>query len=246
MWERALAEHMPGGEIRAYDITDSTNAQAKQWARQGAPHGAMVIADRQTAGRGRLGREFVSPEKAGVYMTVVLWPGAQAMPLLTCAAAVAVCQAIEALSPVRPGIKWVNDLFVNERKVCGILAEAVSAPSGDAGAVVGIGVNLCAAALPDGLRGIAGDIGADIARDELAVRIWENLLRWVENASDGQLMQEYRARSFLPGREVQYQQNGEWHAARAVGIGDAGELLVQDAQGHTHVLRAGEVTMHRE
>ena len=148
-WAARLRALTGAQEIEAYRAIDSTNARAKAWARAGAAQGALVIAAGQTAGRGRLGRTFASPADAGLYMTVILWPDGAALERLTIAAAVATCEAIEACTPYRPGIKWVNDLLLGEKKICGILAEAVTSPSGARGAVVGIGVNLAEGALPE-------------------------------------------------------------------------------------------------
>lgn len=243
-WAARLRALTGAQEIEAYRAIDSTNARAKAWARAGAAQGALVIAAGQTAGRGRLGRTFASPADAGLYMTVILWPDGAALERLTIAAAVATCEAIEACTPYRPGIKWVNDLLLGEKKICGILAEAVTSPSGARGAVVGIGVNLAEGALPEELRGIAGALGG-VERDALTGRIYQNLLRDALNPSEA-LLEEYRARSILLGREIDYCEKGVWRHARAEDIGAAGELLVRDEKGALHALRAGEVTMHRE
>ena len=128
-WEKSLSK-LAGGAVQAYDVIDSTNLCAKKWAREGANHGDWVIACMQTGGRGRLGRTFESPDSAGVYMTVILFPAEEKIPLLTVAAAVAVSQAVEEKSGIRPGVKWVNDLLIDGLKICGILAEGVISPDG--------------------------------------------------------------------------------------------------------------------
>ena len=126
-----------------YPQTDSTNTQAKALAKAGAPHGTVLIAGHQTGGRGRMGRTFQSPEGKGVYLSVILRPGCQPEDLmhLTCAAGVAMADAVEAVSGIRPGLKWINDLVIGTRKLGGILVEM----SVDKGlvdyAVVGIGIN---------------------------------------------------------------------------------------------------------
>ena len=244
-WAARLCVLTGAQEIEAYRVIDSTNARAKAWARAGAAHGALVIAAEQTAGRGRLGRVFASPRGAGLYMTAILWPeSAAALERLTIAAAVAVCDAIEMLTPYRPGIKWVNDLLLGGKKICGILAEAVSSPDGRRGAVVGIGVNLVEDALPEELRAIAGAIGG-VERDALCARIYRNLLRRLADSGDA-LIEAYRARSIIIGREIAYCEKGVWRQALAEGIGAAGELLVRGPDGALRALRAGEVTLHRE
>lgn len=243
-WEASLSA-LAGGSIQAYDVIDSTNLCAKAWARDGANHGDWVIAARQTSGRGRLGRTFESPENAGVYMTVILFPEEEKIPLLTVAAAVAVSQAIEEKAGVRAGVKWVNDLILDGLKICGILAEGVISPDGKRGAVVGIGVNLKKDALPDSLAKIAGALDGDIPRDSLAACIREKLVSCV-NAEKKSLIETYRSLSILTGKTVNYCEGGVWKTGTATDIGGEGELIVQDSEGNFHALIAGEVTMHRE
>ena len=108
-----------------YDCIDSTNTRARELARQGAAHGTVLIADRQTGGRGRLGRSFHSPAGSGIYISVILRPRCKPEKImhLTCAAAVAMCDAVEAAAGFRPGIKWTNDLVCENRKIAGVLTE---------------------------------------------------------------------------------------------------------------------------
>lgn len=136
-------------------------------------------------------------------MTVILWPDGAALERLTIAAAVATCEAIEACTPYRPGIKWVNDLLLGEKKICGILAEAVTSPSGARGAVVGIGVNLAEGALPEELRGIAGALGRQWSATRWRAAFIRICCATLCNPSEA-LLEEYRARSILLGREIDY------------------------------------------
>ena len=127
-----------------FDSIDSTNTAAKEMAKQGAPHGTVLIADRQTGGRGRMGRSFQSPGGVGVYLSVLLrlkCPAEQLMHL-TCATAVAACDAVEQAVGLRPGIKWTNDLVCGSRKIAGILTELLYVGD-EICAVVGIGINCC-------------------------------------------------------------------------------------------------------
>ena len=248
-WEASLCEvsncEGSNGCVRAYDAIDSTNLCAKAWAREGAHHGDWVIAAMQTNGRGRLGRTFESPGDAGIYMTVILFPEEKKLPLLTVAAAVAVSQAIEEKAGVRPGVKWVNDLIVGGKKVCGILAKGVTSPDGRRGAVVGIGVNLKKDALPASLETIAGALEGDIPRDILASCIRERLVSCVKEEKES-LIEKYRSLSVLTGKTVNYFEGGVWKTGTVLDIGEDGELIVRDETGDIHVLIAGEVTMHRE
>ena len=191
--------------IYLYDKLESSNRTAKTLALEGTPHGTMVLTSQQTAGRGRLGRRFESPAGKGIYLSLVLRPGlpmteAQAV---TVSAAVAVCRAVKRLCGLDLGIKWVNDLYYNGKKVCGILTEAgADIESGQLEwLVVGIGLNLTSRPedWPEELRPIAGSLypggPAPVSRAALAGAIARELLGLCP-AFD--CLDEYRARCFVP------------------------------------------------
>lgn len=212
---------------------DSTNRVAKELARQGAPHGTAVLAERQTAGRGRLGRAFFSPE-GGLYLSVILYP--QCSPedraLMTPMAAVAVCRALEQICGVSPGIKWVNDLHLGGKKLCGILCEGC----GDA-VIVGIGLNLYTpeGGFPAEIPATALDVPVD--RRVLAEAIRQQLLQ------PGEFLAEYRERCLLLGKTVTvHPVMGEAYAARAVEIDDRCRLVVESCRGR-EALDSGEVSV---
>ena len=234
-----------------YESTDSTNTVARQLALSGAPHGTLVVAGTQTAGRGRLGRSFESPAGKGLYMTVLLRPQLAAPQALavTGSAAVAVCRAVQAQCGLPLAIKWVNDLFYNGKKVCGILTEAVS--DLDTGLVdhlaVGIGLNLTATAadFAPGLWDTAGSLypgGACPApRAQLAGAIARELLAL---CPDFDYLADYRARCFVPGHWVTVREvSGETYTARALAIDDAGRLVVETAAGRRTALSHAEVSV---
>lgn len=219
---------------------DSTNLRLKQRAREGsvrAPY--LLLAGQQTAGRGRLGRAFVSPPGTGLYMSLLLQPPADTAPgRMTLLAAVAVCRAIEGMTPCKPRIKWVNDIFVKGKKVCGILAEAVGGQ-----VVVGIGVNLRTP--PGGFppeAAVAGALDVNISRAALAGRIAAYLLDGMDNLTDPGILEQYRARMPLTGREVRYTQDGIEKTARVLGVAEDGGLIVEGAAGR-ETLRCGEVSL---
>lgn len=242
-----LPEKYRDSPVTVLQTVDSTNSAAKRLATEGAPHRTLVLAEKQTAGRGRRGRSFYSPAGTGLYMSVLLRPDStlqDALPV-TVAAAVAVCRAAEALTGKRPEIKWVNDLFLDGRKISGILTEAISDfESGMAEAViVGIGVNLRTTDFPDELAGVAGSLQPGrVTRNELAARIAAELFRLAENLSSPALMEEYRARSLILGKEIAFRQGDALRRGRAAAIDDEGCLLVETDGGQI-VLKAGEVSV---
>ena len=151
-----------GLDVRVYRSISSTNTVLKTMAEEGAPEGRCLIAGEQTAGRGRRGRSFYSPPDSGIYLSGLLRPALQAVDAtsITACAAVAVAETIESLAPVKAEIKWVNDIYVDRRKVCGILTEAsLDCESGQVNyLIVGIGINtrVPASDFPEELRSIAG------------------------------------------------------------------------------------------
>jgi len=236
--------------VYRYETVGSTNTELMALARQGAAEGTVVLARQQTAGRGRLGRRFESPAGKGIYLSLVLRPGlpmteAQAV---TVSAAVAVCRAVKRLCGLDLGIKWVNDLYYNGKKVCGILTEAgADLESGQLEwLVVGIGLNLTSRPedWPEELRPIAGSLypggPAPVSRAALAGAIARELLGLCP-AFD--CLDEYRARCFVPGHWVTVCTGTESYAAKAVDIDDAGRLIVQREGGRTEALCHGEVSI---
>lgn len=232
-------------DINVFSAVDSTNLVAKALAREGATHGTLVVSDEQTAGRGRMGRSFYSPRGSGLYMSIVLRPGSCDIQLLTVCAAVAVSAAIEKLTGLSPGIKWVNDLYYQGRKICGILAEAVTGTdSGKIESIVlGIGVNCSTAVFPEELRKKAGSLGRPVSRNALAAEILHTLLDMAEAPEDRRMIEEYRRRSILTGRSVTYEKNGVEIEATALNVNDNGSLLVRRQDGMIESLSYGEVSV---
>lgn len=242
----------PGVQVQAFDTVDSTNRAAKALGAAGAPAGSLAVADSQTAGRGRRGRSFASPPGTGLYLSVVLRPACtmEQAAQVTCAAAVAVCQAVEALGGPPLAIKWVNDLFnADGRKCCGILTEAAAdlESGGLDYLVVGMGLNLQVPAGgfgPD-LADIAGAVfpaGRAVDRCRLAAEIANRLCDWADRLPRTDFMDQYRARNLVPGRQIFILQNGTRRPARALAITDEGHLLVETEEGREE-LAYGEVSV---
>lgn len=223
--------------VYCYESLDSTSAECRRRHAAGQTR-CLVLAGTQTAGRGRGGKKFYSPAGAGLYMSL-LFPAAGSEGL-TPYAAVCAAEAVEKLSGLRCGIKWVNDLFFGDKKVCGILAERLGKC-----VVFGIGINLASAAVPEELRDIMGCLGLEASeasrlREALAAEIANGLLAWPP--ADAGYMEEYRRRSVVLGRRVRFRKNGAETDGIAVEIGDDGALAV-DTLTERVVLRSGEISL---
>lgn len=224
--------------------TDSTNRVARELARQGAPHGKLVAALHQTTGRGRLDRCFYSPE-GGLYLSVILrLPlSAEEKTLLTPLAAVAVQEAIQSVCQISTGIKWVNDLYHDGKKVCGILAES----AGDA-VIVGVGVDVYPSAqpLPPKLENVMGHLLSEPVygmMEMLSAAIVNRLVQLADTLPDRGFLREYRARNLLLGREITvYPPNDAPYNAIARDIDNDARLVVELPGGIVRTLNCGEVT----
>jgi BirA family transcriptional regulator, biotin operon repressor / biotin---[acetyl-CoA-carboxylase] ligase len=216
-------------------LTDSTDERAKALAAEGAPHGTLVTADEQTAGRGRQGRVWMAAPGSSVLMSLVLRDLDERHELLPLAAAVAVCEAI----PVEAAIKWPNDVWIERRKVAGILVEG--RPQ-EGWAVLGLGVNVTTHEFPPELADTATSLriaGVETSRDELLGELVRSLTGWL-GAAPTDVLAAWRARDALKGERVRWP-GGE---GTADGIDDSGALLVQTDSGPV-TLDAGEVHLLR-
>ena len=235
------------GSVQYFDTIDSTNTRAKVLAAQGAPHGTVLIADRQTGGRGRRGRTFLSPPGTGIYMSVILRPHCPPSQLmhLTCAAAVAMCDAVEESVGFRPGIKWTNDLVHGSRKLAGILTELGFSPDGLVGwAVVGVGINCLQteADFDPAIRSFAGSIAmfAPCDRAQLAASMVNALLD-MDLSQKETIMQSYRRDCITLGREVSLLRADEQpRHGKAVDITADGALVVEFAPNVAEIINSGK------
>ena len=243
-------------EYRDLDLTvlptaPSTNALVREKANQGRPEGCIIIACEQTAGRGRYGRQFFSPVDSGVYLSLLLRPTAyspQQATCLTAAAAAAMCQAIEAVTGQQPGIKWVNDIFLHGKKVCGILTEAaVGLETGTLNyMVLGAGVNLYppAEGFPEEIQSIAGSVlerSCPEAKNRLVGEFLNRFWDFYSHPECRAYLEDYRARSLAIGRNVTVLSAGKAVSAYAYGIDDDFRLLVRYENGDTEALSYGEI-----
>lgn len=233
-------------EISIHDILPSTNALLKVECKNGAPNYRTVIADRQTSGRGRLGRSFFS-DNGGLYMSFLLREIDDADIVgITAAAGVSAAEAIEKIYGVKCGIKWVNDLVYNGKKVCGILAEGVMSDEGKIeGIVIGIGVNIALpeGGFPDDIKDIAGAVSDRYSveeRNALAIAILESFKL---NFESDDLVGKYRDLSTVIGKDVSVIAPNGTYDAKVDGIDDEFGLVVITEDGNKKTLRSGEISV---
>lgn len=240
-------------DIIVLDTVDSTNTYAKKLAHEGAKEGTVVIAEEQTAGRGRLGRSFYSPHSSGIYMSIILRPTLTAKQslLITTSSAVAVAKAIEDNCYLETQIKWVNDIYSEGKKLCGILSEAsIDFETGGLEyAIVGIGINVSTAqtSFPDNIKDIATSIYPHSSRRSIRSKIigsvLNNLFEYKDRLGDSDILEEYKKRSFLIGKEIYILKGDEKIPATAIDISDNAELVVKLEDGSIKSLNAGEVSV---
>lgn len=220
------------------EVTESTNALAKEQATLGAAHGTTITADAQTAGRGRQGRAWVAPAGSALLMSVILRPAEPRHRFAPLAAALAVAETCEQLAGVEAMIKWPNDVWIDGRKVSGILVEARPHHDPDQSwVVIGIGLNTSVdlAEMPEDLQQTATTLGLAPGTDALTPLL-ERLGHWIDAQAD-ELLAAWRERDALRGRPISW----DGGAGTAAGVDDEGNLLVRLEDGSTQSLGAGEV-----
>ena len=250
--EKLKSEYKEIG-ISVFECIDSTNDEAKRQWKKNITATAIFVSDKQTAGRGRRGRSFYSPGGTGIYMSLLLQPksGLEDAVHITTATAVVVAKALKQYLGAEVGIKWVNDLYFKNKKVCGILTEAVmeANPAETLAVVVGIGINLSTEVFPEELQGIAGGFGVEadaVERNELVASIVNGLLDFAKDLKDCSFVDEYREMSVVLGKEIRYNEGDALIRARALDIDSEGGLMVELADGSVKVLKTGEITVRLE
>lgn len=221
-----------------YKECDSTSTRARAFleSKQCSDY-ALFYADAQSAGRGRQGKSFYSPDKTGVYMSVIM-PARTKLEdtvTVTARAAVAVCRTLCRLSQKPLKIKWVNDIYLQDKKVCGILCEKVGGHL-----IIGVGVNLETKKFPSELEGKAGSIGA-LDKGAVVSELADALFgMW----SDDGYLGYYRENSCVIGKNITFVENGNEFYAKAVGIDENGGLIVENSEKSVKILRSGEISLY--
>ena len=241
--------------VRCFDLIDSTNSWLKREAVNGAPNGLCVVANEQTAGRGRSGRSFFSAADCGVYLSILLRPhcAPEKTMTLTAHAAVAVCEAISRVCGVETEIKWTNDIVLNGHKLCGILTEITL--EGETGLVdsvvigIGVNVNYKLEDFPEALRSVAGSIfsetGQHIDRAKLAAELVLALDRMTKawEKDPHAYLSAYRERCVTIGKEVRVLRGDEARNAFALAVTDEFALRVRYEDQTEEILNSGEVSV---
>lgn len=239
--------------IFVFKETDSTNIQAKAGGEKGEPHGTLYVAESQSAGRGRRGRRWESPEGESIYMSLLLRPEFPPVkaPMLTLVMALAVARALRERTGVDVQIKWPNDLVVQGRKICGILTEMSTEMTWINYVVIGIGINVNQNEFPEELKDCASSLkmetGRRFRRSHLIAAVMEHFEMYYEQfLQEGSLAgfrKEYNELLVNKGRQVKILEPGNHYEAYALGINDTGELIVEKEDGSVQNIFAGEVSV---
>ena len=238
----ALKGVLPDMEIRVFREIDSTNNEAKRMLASGYSGRALLAADRQTAGRGRLGKSFYSPAGSGLYFSLIMKPASDSehLPMTTLQAGVAAVRAVRKITGKELSLKWVNDLFLDGKKVGGILTEAVTDLESGAVSdiVLGIGINISTESFPADIGQSVGIIGAGCIRSMLCAEIASQFFS-IDPSDPSSYMEEYRRCSLVLGRDVSY--HGE--TVRALSIDETGGLEIMYENGTRKIIRGGEIKL---
>ena len=244
-----------GRNIHVLEEVDSTNNIVRELETEKAPNGVTVVAEHQTAGKGRIGRSFVSPQGTGLYMSVLVRPhfDLEFAPMITAAAACAAAEAVEELCRSRVMIKWVNDLYMNGKKICGILTEAslgLEMHELDC-ATIGIGINVRSigrdfdSELKKRATSIEDETGVKVDRNRLCAAVLNRLEPYLGKISDRSFLKAYREREMLTGNMITAVVGNEKLMGEALGIDDNANLIIRLPYGEIKYLSSGEANMCR-
>ncbi len=251
--EGAIDSEWAGKTVYYYSVTDSTNSCIKALAETGAKQGTLVVADMQSAGKGRRGRSWYSEAGSGVWMSILLRPEFEPnqASMITLVAALAAAKAIRDVSGLDARIKWPNDIVINGKKVCGILTEMSLEADYIRYVVCGIGINVNHKEFPEDIRATATSLmlesGEKVSRIQLISELWKHFEKYYELfCADGDLKHlkaEYNSILVNKDKQVRVlEPKGEW-SGKATGINNKGELLVETEDGSVNKVYSGEVSV---
>jgi len=243
-----LETEWAGCEIVYFKETDSTNRQARMLAKEGAPHGTLVIADTQSAGRGRRGRGWISPAGEGIFMSLIVRPQVHPSQVAKMSLTLALCvaRAIARTAGLDARIKWPNDIVIGGRKVCGLLLEMDATAKKVESIVAGVGINVHQTVFDEEIAHTASSLdllaGKRVSRSEI-VRAFLEEFEQAMALADGAMMDAYRERSATIGQRVQVIGLDSTYTGRAKGITQSGSLLVEDEAGDLKEVLAADVSV---
>ena len=247
--DKKYIENNISKKVVIFDEIDSTNNYLKNLAKDKSQNNILVVANYQTNGRGRLGRTFISDKSNGIYMSLLVRPNISINDAkkITCLTAVSINNAINELTGLNSKIKWVNDIYINNKKVCGILTEAqTSIEEGIIDyVVIGIGINVYKREFDESIRNIATsleDEGAIISRNDLIIKIVNNIDNYLNDFTNDIYMKEYQNSSCIVGKEVELNIRGDKFKATVLKINDEGELVVRTLDNEELTVYSGEIT----
>lgn len=242
-----------GAHRVAYEETDSTNVRAAALSEEGAPHGTVVTAEMQSAGKGRRGRGWISPKGENLYFSILLRPEIlpENAPMLTLVMALSVAEAIRRYTGEEACIKWPNDIVVNRKKVCGILTEMKVADGRAVHVITGVGVNLNMKEIPEEICQTAASLNIEGKESSEKEKLLEAILAcyeknyasFLKTGDLSELREEYEKILVNKGKDVRVLEPGNAYEARALGINEKGELLVEKTDGTKARIFAGEVSV---
>ncbi len=245
-----IEEYLPNGEnteIYVFDTIDSTNSEAKRRINHGFTSDGIFIAEHQTEGRGRRGKSFFSPANSGLYFTALLHPHTSIEDTvgITAATAVVVTEVLENTTKKHPKIKWVNDIFIDNKKVCGILVEAVSdfEANINKAVIIGIGINLTTEDFPEDIKETAGNIGTMPDKNLLSAELFKGLKSICKELPERKFMDKYREKSLILNKTITFCRNGINYTATATDILNDGSLKVYTDTGEALYLNSGEISI---
>ena len=248
--KQTLSDNYKNFDIKVFDVLPSTNDFAKELINSdNFVHGTTIIANAQTKGRGRFARSFFSPANTGIYFSTILQKSLpiKDVSLITLISAIAVCRAISKLTNLNPQIKWINDIYLNNKKICGILVENISDLTNlkSKGIVVGIGINISTENFPKDIENKAGSVMHNgLSRNKLIAEILNNLFNLSKDVYNKKIIEEYKSLSLVLNKKIRYIKDNKTYTATAVDINDNGNLIVKDDNNNISILENEEVSIN--
>lgn len=243
-----IFERYKNFDIKIFDTLPSTNDFAKELINSNNfVHGTTIITNSQTKGRGRFARTFFSPANTGIYFSTILKKPLpiKDVSLITLISAIAVCRAITKLTNLNPQIKWINDIYLNNKKICGILVENICDFNNmkSKAIVSGIGINISTENFPKDIQDKAGSIMCNnLSRSKLIAEILNNIFDLSEDVYNKQIIEEYKTLSLVLNKRISYTKDNKIFTATAIDINNNGNLIVRDDNNCISILDCEEVT----